>query len=165
MDNGNENFFRDSANQLIHTLLYMDAIPESVRGTIPISYQQVPDYCKIFNEEELEQQATERDLKEVMKEQSINSFKDFSNFSETEKKLAEIWRDVLLLSKEEYEALDKESDFFDLTPSWCVTFEINSLLREISRVFGISTDSLPVDDYSTLSEQAALINNAIKPVC
>lgn len=123
------------------------------------------DYCQNFNEEELKQQATEPDLKEVMKDQSINSFKDFSNFSETEKKLAEIWRDVLLLSKEEYEALDKESDFFDLTPSWCVTFEINSLLREISRVFGISPDFLAVDDYSTLSEQATLINNAIKPVC
>lgn len=121
------------------------------------------DYCQKFNEEELKQQATERNLKEVIKDQSINRSKDFSDFSQTEKKLAEIWRDVLFLSKEQYEALNTESDFFDLTPSWCATFEINSLLREISHVFGISTDFLDVDDYSTLSKQAAVINNAIKP--
>lgn len=67
MDKGNENFYRNSANQLIHTLLYMDAIPKVIRGIIPISYERVPDYCQSFTEEELEQQVTERDRELVMK--------------------------------------------------------------------------------------------------
>lgn len=98
----------------------------------------------------------------MTKNQNTNNFRDFSDFSDTEKKLAEIWKDVLSLSTQEYEGLNKESDFLDLTPSWCKTIEINLLSGQISRIFEISVDSIAVDDCSTLKDQAAEIDRAIK---
>lgn len=155
--NDDKNFFLSSANQLIHILIYMDAIPTIVQGIVPINYLDIPDYCQKFEEEKLEQMMSE--------DKSVSSCKDFSeihnDFSETQKSLAEIWRNVLSLSEEEYRNLDKESDFFDLAPSWCVTFELIFLKKEISRVFEISIDSIAMDDHSTLSEQAILIDRMI----
>jgi hypothetical protein len=66
-----ENFFRDSANQLIHTILYLNQIPTVVRGIVPISYSNVPDYCQKFKEQSIEIHQEN----EVIENYSVDSFK------------------------------------------------------------------------------------------
>ncbi|NJO93224.1 MAG: acyl carrier protein [Hydrococcus sp. RM1_1_31] len=91
----------------------------------------------------------------VMKNHFANNFNDFSD---TERKIAEIWRDVLCLSKKQFEELNKDSDFFDLLPSWCATFEINSVNRDINQMFHIPIDLISISENSTIKELAARID-------
>jgi hypothetical protein len=97
----------------------------------------------------------------MLEDKTIHSLQ---GFSQTEKKLANIWRKVFLLSREQYESLTKDSDFFEFT-YWCGTFEIYDLEQEIDEAFGISINSVAVDaldNYSTLCEQAAFIESLIE---
>lgn len=91
-----------------------------------------------------------------MKDQSINSFKDFSDFSATERELAEIWKRALSLSDARHNALTQESDFWALS-GWCATIPYNLLKRQIESIFGIVLDD-SFEDCSTFSEQAAWID-------
>lgn len=84
----------------------------------------------------------------------------FTNFSDTERKLAEIWKNVLFLSTQEYNDLNKTSDFFRFV-GWCATHELADLKQQIEYVFKISTEPFALDDYSLFAEQAALIDRII----
>jgi hypothetical protein len=156
MSDNNENFFRNSGNKLIHTVLYLQNIPTIIRGIVPNNHSNIPDYYQKFEQEELKQQSTEVNREEkIMEDRSVENFKDFSD---TERKIAEIWRDVFDLSKKQFEELNKDSDFFDLLPSWCATFEINSLNRDINQIFHIPIDLISIADNSTIKELAARID-------
>jgi hypothetical protein len=133
----------------------LNNIPTIIRGIVPISYSDLPDYYRKFEREELERYSTEVSKEEVMENHYANNFKDFSD---TERKLAEIWRDVLCLSEEQCKELNKESDFLDLLPSWCGTFEINFLNKKINQIFQIPIDSICQVNYSTIKELAAWID-------
>lgn len=95
--------------------------------------------------------------KQVFKSTELGKFKNFSN---TERKLAEIWKNVLFLSAQKYYALHKTSDFFEFV-GWCATHELADLKQQIEYTFKISTEPFALDDYSTLSAQAALIDRII----
>jgi hypothetical protein len=82
------------------------------------------------------------------------------NFSETEKKLSEIWKNVLFMSAQKYDTLNKSSDFFDFT-GWGSTLKLASLTGKIKDAFKISTEPFSLGEYSILSEQAALIDRII----
>lgn len=84
----------------------------------------------------------------------------FKNFSDTEVKLAEVWKNALFLSTQKYNAVSKSSDFSDFI-SGCVTIKLSRLTKQIEHIFNISTEPFDLDDYSTLSEQAALIDSII----
>lgn len=87
-------------------------------------------------------------------------FDKFKNFSDTENKLAEIWKNVLFLSAQKYNALSKSSDFSDFLVG-CATIKLSRLTQQIEYIFKISTEPFDLDDYSILSEQAALIDSII----
>lgn len=81
-------------------------------------------------------------------------------FSETEAKLAEIWRKVLDLAPEELAELAKESDFFELSGA-SASLDIACLTKAINQTFGIPDFDLPIEDCSTLSEQASWLDQRI----
>jgi len=84
----------------------------------------------------------------------------FRNFSATERKLIEIWKNVLFLSAQKYNALHKNSDFFEFV-GWSATHELADLKQQVEYAFKISTEPFALDKYSLFSEQAALIDRII----
>lgn len=85
---------------------------------------------------------------------------EFKDFSDTEIKLAEIWKNVLFLSAQKYSALNKDSEFFEFV-GWSATHELADLKQQIEYAFKISTEPFALDDYSLFAEQAALIDRII----
>ncbi len=58
-----------------------------------------------------------------------------SNLSDTEKKLADIWKKVLDLSEKEFETLNPHSDFFKLINNFCVMSEVADLTVSVENIF------------------------------
>ncbi|MGG6267067.1 hypothetical protein ACQ4M3_12945 [Leptolyngbya sp. AN03gr2] len=148
MDTG---FYRDSTNRLTHTLRYLDAVPEILQRIAPINYRDIPDYSQKLTHTSSEQQQIDNKIMSI--DEEVN---DVQQFTETERKLAEIWRYALSLSIERYQSLTQESDFWDLA-GWCATIPYTLLKNQLESEFGIVLDE-SIEDHSTLREQATWLD-------
>ncbi len=106
--------------------------------------------------------------KQILRRGRINivtsEVNDFTDFTEAERRLADIWRYAFSLSPAQYAALNRNTSIYDFLVK-SATFKGHVLKETINKVLGIPIYDFANDalqNYNTLSELAAFIDRTIE---